>query len=205
MLINNNKKRLFEVMGKLNPSFLNENVIRRNPNHLYHVTNIKNADDIRKYGLYPMFGDTLKVAYGSDYDFDGEDKIGDEYDGDPYKKVKLDYEGVLFFAEEPAIKYTDFHMGNTNNQELMNQAALVIVEKNDTIYHKIDDEKVTDYSGNPVDYVPANREEYGGFPTYELPIFIERGDWFSFEEQEPVAVLTGNDLVNFMKVNNFKI
>ena len=53
--------------------------------------------------------------------------------------------------------------------------------------------------------MPANREEYGGFATYDLPMFIERGDWFSFEEQEPVAVLTGNDLINFMKVNNFKI
>ena len=96
-------------------------------------------------------------------------------------------------------------MGNMNTSDMMDQAVLSIVEKNETTFHKIDDERVTDYKGNVVDYVPADREEYGGFATYELPMFIERGDWFSFEEQEPVAVLTGNELINFMKTNNFKI
>ena len=202
MLIKN-KHRIFEMMGKLNPSFLNEDVLRRNPNHLYNVTNIKHADEIKKWGLYPHFGDTLKKAsYGDYYDFDDEDEP-DEFGN--YERQKPDYEGILFFSEEPAIKYADFHMGDINTNQLISQAVLSVVEKNETIFHKIDDERVTDYKGNIVDYVPANREEYGGFATYDLPVFIERGDWFSFEEQEPIAALTGNELINFMKTNNFKI
>lgn len=203
MLIKN-KYRLFEMMGKINSSFLLEDVLRKQPDFLYNITNIKHADEIKKWGLYPHFGETLKKAsYGDYYDFDHEDEP-DEYGN--YERQKPDYEGILFFSDDgPHIKYADFHMGNMNTSDMLDQAVLSIVEKNETTFHKIDDERVTDYKGNVVDYVPADREEYGGFATYELPVFIERGDWFSFEEQEPVAVLTGNELKEFMVKNNFKI
>lgn len=73
--------------------------------------------------------------------------------------------------------------------------VLCIIEKNDTIYHKIDEyPKFTDCEGNEVDYV-------GPFSVYNTPAFIETGDWFSFEEQESKYVLHGEELKKFIKVN----
>ena len=61
---------------------------------MQNATNIKNLYNIKQYGLIPDFGETTKQAYGEYYDFD---KTGNE------ELQQLDFDGILFFAEEPLL------------------------------------------------------------------------------------------------------
>ena len=72
--------------------------------------------------------------------------------------------------------------------------VLCIIEKNDTIYHKIDDEKVTDFEGDLI-------SSYRDVNLNYTPLFIETGDWFSFEKQTPKYILYGEELKKFVKIN----
>jgi len=156
--------------------------------YLYHVTNIKNLEDVQNNGLIPDFGQTIRQAYGGYYDFDGG---GNEWEYEPVEndeggsKIRLDYDGILFFSEKPMLGYAerDLHKPLKNLSDVL----LCVVENNDTIYHKIsDDPKIEDYQGT-------------SWIEGDLPIFIERGDYYSFEEQEVAELLYGENLIEFMK------
>jgi hypothetical protein len=154
-----------------------------NKSYLYHVTNINKLDEIKRYGLLPQFGDTIKNAYSDYYNFDGE-----EYEDDEEKPQDMDFEGILFFSEEPILGYSQTMQQNFKWEE----ALVCVVVKNDTIYHKISDyPKFTDYQGKVVGSI-------NHMNVYDLPIFIETNDWFSFEEQECKYLLYGEDLKSFI-------
>lgn len=163
-----------------------DNVLKHSKTFLYHVTNISNLKNIKKFGLIPEFGDTLKKAYGEYYNFNGNN---DE------DLVELNFDGILFFSEIPILKYSHFMKPIFNWED----TVLCIILKNNTIYHKIDDYPTfTDYEGNKV-------ESINYISSYDMPIFIETGDWFSFEEQECEYVLYGKNLENYIKYNFPKI
>ena len=156
---------------------------------LYHITNIKNLNDVKKFGLLPDFGDTLKTAYSSYYDFDGDSQ--DE------EIVPLNFDGVLFFSEKPILGYSQTMQQNFKFEECL----LVIVEKNDSIYHKVDDyPRFTDFENQQISSIDYHS-------VYDLPIFIETGDWFSFKEQSYRYLLWGENLRKFLLKNfpNIKI
>ena len=74
-----------------------------NENFLYHVTNIKNLDSIKKYGILPDFGETVRKFYSDYYDFDepDEDENGEERKIPIYQEIK----GVSFFADTPLLGF----------------------------------------------------------------------------------------------------
>lgn len=155
-------------------------------NYLYHSTNIRNLNDIQQYGLLPTFAETLKTAYADCYDFDktrGLDSEGNEL-------VEIPFDGIIFFSERPKLKYSQPFMSKNFKWD---EALLCLIEKNDTIYHKINDYPLfTDCDGNEIYSINYINKD-------DMPIFIETGDWFSFEEQKPDKILTGKELYNFMQ------
>jgi hypothetical protein len=164
-----------------------ENKSIKPPKHrksfLYHVTNIKNLYDIKRFGLLPDFGDTLKDAYAGYYDFDGDSQ--DE------EVVPIDFEGILFFSDKPILHYSQIE----RREFKFDECLLVIVEKNDSIFHKVNDYPTfTDFENQKI-------YDVDGISVYNLPIFIESGDWFSFEEQSYKYLLWGENLKNFLLKN----
>lgn len=163
---------------------LNTEIYKHSRNFLYHVTNIKNLNDIKNYGLLPQFGETIKQAYADYY------KINEE---DEDERQELSFDGILFFSEKPMLHYA--HAGLGHYDLKTEEVLLCVVKKNDTIFHKVDDyPKFTDYKGNQVESI-----EY--ISVYNLPIMIESNDWFSFEEQTPVDLIYGDRLIQFMQEN----
>lgn len=161
----------------MNISFSNILYEVTNPNILYHGTHIKNLKEIEIHGLLPDFGSTVKSTEAWQY-YEDEDYYPEDY------KV----EGILFFSDNPNV-WSYSHFGGTPN---VDEAVLILVENNKTIYHKIGD-YVYDYNGN-------KNEAPDGIPTDKLPPFIEDGDFFTFKEQEPYKILYGNDLKTFLKI-----
>lgn len=157
---------------------------------LYHVTNIKNLDSIQKYGILPDFGETVRQCYSDYYDFDEPD--WDEKDDERKIPIYQDIDGVSFFAETPLLGFSEFGFGKRDLD--WNSMILCVIRKNDEIFHKTDNEKYTDYKDDPI-------TSFGPLSIYNSPIFIESGDWFSFEEQTPEYVLYGENLKNFIKTN----
>ena len=154
----------------------NSDIPKPNDDFLYHGTNIRNLDDIQKYGLIPDFGKTVRKTSVAQYYFD------DEYTN-PDNRVK----GVVFFSDNP----DTWTYSNYGKKPDIRKAVLVIVEKNDTIFRKLG-EDIYDMDGNKVDRVKYTHVNY-------LPPFIENGDYFSLEEQEPLDILYGERLVKFLK------
>lgn len=141
-------------------------------NFLFHGTKIKNAKEIKKHGLIPDFGDIVKSTEAYGYYMD------DDYFSDDDR-----VDGVLFFSESPDTwTYSQFQ----NKIRDINQACVVVVEKNDTIYYKKDDKFFDIYDKNvqSVDYIDIDK----------LPPFIEDGDYFSFQEQTPYLILIGEQI-----------
>jgi hypothetical protein len=159
-----------------------------NGNYLFHATNIKNLDDIQNYGLLPQFGETVKQAYGGYY------KMGEEeFDSEGNELPELKMEGLLFFGDKPHLKYSsNIYERNFD----WSKALLCIIEKNETIFKKIDDyPRFIDYEGNPA-------YSYDGVSFMDdLPIIVETGDWFSFEEQSVEKILYGKELYDWMQKN----
>jgi hypothetical protein len=175
--------RFINIINEEILSHLNAEIYKHSRNFLYHVTNIKNLNDIKSYGLLPQFGETLKQAYANYY------KIDEDED----ERQELNFDGILFFSEKPMLHYAHAGMGHYNLK--IEEVLLTVVKKNDTIFHKVDDyPHFTDYKGNPVTSV-------GYENVYDLPIMIESNDWFSFEEQTPVDLLYGDRLVQFIQEN----
>ncbi len=177
-----NKKEIKKrVRESLNEAF------KHNNQFLYHTTNIKNYDNIVNHGLLPQFGDTVKQAYGSYYNLG--DEPNDEEGEDQLQR--LDFDGLLFFSEYPMLGYSQTMQQNFK----FNEALVCVIKKNQTIYKKVTNyPKFVDYKGEEV-----NSIEYQS--TYNLPIIIETGDWFSFHEQSPVMLLEGRYIIEFMKKN----
>jgi hypothetical protein len=160
----------------LNEQQMLNDIPKPNNQFLYHGTNIRNLKDIKKFGLIPDFGDTVRGAEMGQYYFD------DEYIN-PDDRV----DGIIFFSDNPDTwKYS--HFGGTPN---INEAVLVIVKKNDTIYRK-NGEYIYDINGNKVNSVNYTDID-------KLPFFIENGDYFSLDEQEPFDILYGERLIGFLK------
>lgn len=162
-----------DIFNRLNE--INEN-IRSRSTHLYHGTNIENLKDIQEMGLIPDFGSVVQSTEMYQYYMD------DEY-FNPDDRV----DGVLFFSDSPDT-WSYSHFGKTPD---INEAALIIIENNETIYHKIKGGVVLDFNQqqvNNVDYIDIDK----------LPPFIENGDYFSFQEQEPIDILYGERLINFI-------
>jgi hypothetical protein len=145
------------------------------PDVLYHGTNIKNLEDISKYGLFPDFGDVVKSTDMYQYYMD------DEYIS-PDDRV----EGVLFFSDNP----DTWSYATYGREKNIDEALLVVVENNDSIYRKLGDDYY-DYEGNEVDSIDYIYKD-------KLPFFIENGDYFSFEEQKPIKILYGEELKKFL-------
>ncbi len=160
--------------------------LKHNNQFLYHTTNIKNYDDIKKYGLLPQFGDVVKQTYGDLYNLNG-----DTYDEDDYNKPQdLEFDGLLFFAEHPMLGFSQ----TGGKKFTLSEALVCVVKKNPTIYHKLEGDNFTDYRGQPI-----NSVDY--IATDNLPIIIEQNDWFSFKEQTPVMLLEGRYILEFMEKN----
>lgn len=157
---------------------------------LYHVTNIKNLGSIQKYGILPDFGETVRLYYSDYYDFDEPD--WDEKDDERKTPIYQDIDGVSFFAETPLLGFSEFGFGSRNLD--WNSMVLCVIRKNDEIFHKTDNENFTDHEDDPI-------TSFGPLNIYNVPIFIEGGDWFSFETQTPEYVLYGENLKNFIKTN----
>lgn len=166
-------QRMQELAGikKINESVY-DTVKNKMNNFLFHGTKIKNAKEIQKYGLIPDFGDIVKSTemyryYMDDEYFSNDDRV----------------DGVLFFSESPDTwTYSQFQ----SKIKDINQACVVVIEKNDTIYHKKDDEFFDIYN--------KNVQSIDGIYIDKLPPFIEDGDYFSFEEQTPYLVLIGEQI-----------
>lgn len=165
--------------------FLNENS-ESNENFLFHGTNIKNLDSIKKYGLIPDFGDVVKSTEAYQY------YIDDDY-YDPNSRV----DGVLFFSDNPNT-WSYSHFGGTPN---INEAVLVVIEKNNTIFRKVG-EYIYDINNKKVNSIKYNRYDY--LDIDQIPPFIEDGDYFSFDEQEPTDILFGERLIKFINENKYE-
>ena len=76
-------------------TILNEEKIvkipKPNKSFLYHGSNIKNLDSIKRFGLLPDFGDTVKGTESYQMYMD------DEY----YNQSEDRVDGVLFFSDNP--------------------------------------------------------------------------------------------------------
>ena len=148
--------------------------------YLYHGTSIKNVPQIEAEGLIPTFGELVKSTEGYQYYMDD--------DSDGYGRGGGDrVEGVLFFSDDP-----DTWKYGATDYKSMDQAALVIVNRDDTIYQSKGNGIYTDIDGNEVD-------EIDGIYIDDLPPFIETSDYFSFEEQYDVDILTGERLKRFVE------
>jgi hypothetical protein len=167
-----NEVRYLESKGLMRENDVND--------YLYHGTNIKNLKDIENYGLVPDFGNIVKSTEGYQYYMD------DEY-YNPEDRV----DGVLFFSDKPDT-WSYSHFGGTPN---IDEAVLIIIEKNDTIFRKIG-EYIYDMDGNKVNSIKYNRFNY--LDIDKIPPFIEDGDYFSFDEQEPIDVLYGDKLKEYL-------
>lgn len=165
-------------------TILNEEKIvkipKPNKSFLYHGSNIKNLDSIKRFGLLPDFGDTVKGTEAYQMYMD------DEY----YNQSEDRVDGVLFFSDNPNT-WSYSHFGGTPN---INEAILVIIKKNETIFRQIDGYfyDMKNQKVNSVNYIPVD----------SLPIFIENGDYFSLEEQEPYDILYGERLVKYLEQFN---
>jgi hypothetical protein len=182
--------KLFEEQLKLFPTeeFFQ---LKHKEDYLYHVSNIKNLDSIKKYGVLPDFGDTVRKTYSDYYDFDEPD--WNEKDEESKIPIYKDIKGVSFFSETPLLGFADFGFGGQTKLN-WDSIVLCVIEKNNTIFHRDNDDRVTDYEGDYVDTVKY-------ISVYDLPLFIEGGDWFSFEEQTPEFILYGEELKKFIKQN----
>jgi len=159
---------------------------------LYHATTIEKLKDIEKFGLLPQFGETLQGVYGSEYNFSNKPFQDDEdYD----QPVSVPFPGILFFSEEPSVKYSQFFADKID----FNKILVCVVLKNDTIFHNIGNEKVVDYEGKEVLSIRYNKWDY--INVQDLPIFIEASDWFSLDEQDPLYLLYGDQLKLFLQLN----
>jgi len=147
---------------------------------LYHGTHIKNLNIIKQNGLIPSFGDVVKTTdsyqiYMDDEYYDSTDRV----------------DGVLFFSDKPNT-WSYSHFGKKPN---INEAVLVIVKKNDSIYRKLKDDFYDIHNKKVYDIKYYN--------TYidvdKLPPFIENTDYFSLEEQEPYKILHGDTLIRFIQ------
>lgn len=158
-------------------------VLKASSSYLYHVTNISNLEPIERYGLLPQFGETVKLAYGDSYDFGNT--------GEDEGQQKLNFEGILFFADTPQLGYS-----NHGKEFKFNEVLVCVVKKNTSIFKKISDwPEFTDCKNQKVDIINYTQVD-------NLPIFIESGDWFSFVEQSPIALLYGKELHQFLESNN---
>jgi hypothetical protein len=169
------------VRESLNEQRVNIKVPKPNKSFLYHGSNIKNLENIKNDGLIPSFGETVKgteayAAYMDDDYYNSENKV----------------EGVLFFNDNPNT-WSYSHFGGTPN---INEAILVIIKKNETIFRKVGN-YVYDMTGNKVNSIRYNRYDY--LSVENIPPFIENGDYFSFDEQEPFDILYGERLIAFLK------
>lgn len=179
-------KDLTELIENIIYEYLNEQQInikipKPNKSFLYHGSNIRNLKDIQNLGLIPDFGDVVKGTESYRY-----------YADDDYYNTEDKVEGVIFFSDNPNT-WTYSHFGGTPK---INEAILVIVKKNDTIFRKVGDH-VYDMLGKKVDSIKYNRYNY--LSADNIPPFIENGDYFSFDEQEPFDILYGERLVGFLK------
>ena len=149
--------------------------------YLYHGTSIKNVPQIEANGLIPTFGELVKSTEGYQYYMDDE---FDEYGGG-YSDSRV--EGVLFFSDDP-----DTWKYGASDYQSMEEAALVIVNRDDSIYQSKGMGVYTDIDGNEV-------YDIDGIDVDRLPPFIETSDYFSFEEQYDVDILTGERLKRFVE------
>jgi hypothetical protein len=181
----NNLKPFWEYISenaKIETKYLNSD------KYLYHATNIKNKNDIERYGLIPHFGNTIKTTSTWDFYVNGDGHQDDEDFESMYSKNGLD--GILFFSETPMLGYSNF--SEKYNQD---EAVLCIIEKSETTYLKKRFD-ILNHVGNRVEAVRYQRYNY--INVDNLPPFIEDGDWFSLDEQEPIAILHGDSLEEFM-------
>lgn len=152
--------------------------------YLYHGTSINNVSNIQQNGLEPQFGNVVKGTEGYEY-----------YMDDDYWQEEDRVEGVLFFSDKiDTWKYGSLRLGKLLGGNNMDEAALVIVENNDTIYRMLEDMKVINSDGYQV-------SDVDGIPIDRLPPFIERNDYFSFESQAVVDILFGDRLKRFIETN----
>lgn len=159
----------------------NIKVPKPNKSFLYHGTNIKNLENIKKYGLVPDFGDVVKSTEAYEY-----------YIDDEYYRPENRVDGVLFFSDKPDT-WSYSHYGSKPN---INEAVLIIIKKNETIFRKIG-WNIYDIKGNKVNTIKYNLFDY--IHVDNIPPFIEDGDYFSLEEQEPFDILYGGRLINFLQ------
>jgi len=165
----------------LNEDQTNIKIPKAKKSFLYHGSSIKNLESIKNTGLIPDFGDVVKGTTGYGY-----------YMDDDYYNSEDKVEGVLFFSDNPET-WSYSHFGGTPN---INEAILVIIKKNETVFKKVGDH-VYDMLGNKVDSINYNRYDY--LSVDNIPPFIENGDYFSFDEQEPFDILYGERLIGFLK------
>ena len=167
-----------KILLKLIENEINASIPEPSENFLYHGTNIKNLNSIKKYGLIPDYGDVVKST-----------EMYQMYMDDDYIDENDRVEGVLFFSDNPDV-WTYSQYGQKDKD--IYKSILVIVEKNKTIYKKVKGGHFIDINGKrveSVDYIDIDK----------LPFFIENGDYFSFQEQEPFDILYGERLIEFLK------
>ena len=102
------------------------------------------------------------------------------------KKKEREDRGLIFFDDKPSCGFSNY--GKPLN---LDECVLVLVRNNETIYRKVGF-KILDYKGNVVKFVSTRDRE--NFDVYNLPIYIENGDYFTFDEQEPIAIYYGDKL-----------
>jgi hypothetical protein len=152
-----------------------------NNSFLYHGSNIKNLDSIINNGLIPDFGDVVKGTEGYEY-----------YMDDDYYNSENRVDGVLFFSDNPNT-WSYSHFGGIPN---IDEAILIVFKKNETIFRKVGD-YIYDMNNNKVKSIKYNRYNY--LDVEQIPPFIENGDYFSFDEQEPFDILYGERLIQYLK------
>lgn len=174
-------------------SILHE-IITPKDNYLYHASPIENFEEIKKHGLLPSFGDLVKSTEGWHH----WKRIVQNHSS-PWNEVD-EIEGVIFFSEEPQVGFFDVSK-DVDKETLLNDVFLCIVEKNETIYKKKGMGQVVNSRGENVNVVEFGRRMQYQVETDKIPPFIERGDWFSFNAQDPIKILYGEELFEFLETH----
>jgi len=172
--------------------------IKRGDNFLYHSGNAKNAEDIARFGLEPQYGEWTREIF----------------DGDPDALDSLP--AATWFSERPdwvtalAARSGGVPIPSADAETVRKHGLLAIVNPEGDFHSPSDFYRMPDYESQAMDgqYTPVTDLTGEKMRLYDTPLYdydsgyvhgLEPNDIVTTEAIEPETVLTGDDLVEFMK------
>jgi hypothetical protein len=161
-----------------------ERLIRTN-RALFHGTHTGNLQGIKKKGLVPQHGEISRSTDAYQMATSGIDRHGNEFEVEPP-------EPATFLGENPG--YIHWHVANklgknmnsVTQKEIEDHGMLAIVRKDARQVHNYDN------------------------PHEDQPPHVEPNDHYSMDDISPKIILTGKELIRFLKkhypkyLNRFK-